>query len=105
MPHFSVEKEGRILAVYLQPQPDDTVPRFEFEKHMSSLMGMPPRWPDSTRSISELRVSLRLIPNGIFSNMQSPHTVHLDIIGLSGVSGCWTLGCLKKVMTLGLLLR
>ena len=34
MPHFSVEKEGRILAVYLQPQPDDTVPRFEFEKHI-----------------------------------------------------------------------
>ncbi|MDG0983679.1 MAG: YcjX family protein [Tateyamaria sp.] len=95
MPHFSVEKEGRILAVYLQPQPDDTVPRFEFEKHMSSLMGMPPRWPDSTRSISELRVSLRLIPNGIFSNMQSPHTVHLDIIDYPG-EWLLDLGLLEK---------
>ena len=29
--------EGRIEAAFLQPQPDDTVPRFEFESHLADL--------------------------------------------------------------------
>ncbi|MEQ3727687.1 MAG: YcjX family protein, partial [Tateyamaria sp.] len=62
MPHLLAASEGRISAAYLQPQPDDTVPRFDYEAHMGALTGQPPRWPDSTRAVSELRVSLRVKP-------------------------------------------
>lgn len=84
MPHLLAASEGRIAAAYLQPQPDDTVPRFDFETHMSALTGTPPHWPDSTRAVSELRVSLRVKPNGMLAGLQSPRTVHLDIIDYPG---------------------
>ena len=84
MPHLLAASEGRIAAAYLQPQPDDTVPRFDYESHMGALTGQPPRWPDSTRAVSELRVSLRVKPNGLLAGLQGPRTVHLDIIDYPG---------------------
>jgi hypothetical protein len=84
MPHLLAASEGRITAAYLQPQPDDTVPRFDYETHLAALTGTPPRWPDSTRAVSELRVSLRIKPNGLLAGLQSPRTVHLDIIDYPG---------------------
>ncbi|MEL6466992.1 MAG: YcjX family protein [Pseudomonadota bacterium] len=84
MPHLLAAREGRIAAAYLQPQPDDTVPRFDYEGHIGALTGQPPHWPDSTRAISELRVSLRVKPNGLLAGLQGPRTVHLDIIDYPG---------------------
>ena len=46
-------------TVYLQPQPDDTLPRFEYEDHLAHLLGRDPSWPEGTRRISELRLSFR----------------------------------------------
>ena len=66
MAQLSAERDGRIEAAYLQPQPDDTVPRFDFENHLGALTGPEPHWPDSTRAVSELRLSLRLRPSGLF---------------------------------------
>lgn len=84
MPHLLAASEGRIAAAYLQTQPDDTVPRFDYEAHMGALTGTPPRWPDSTRAVSELRVSLRVKPNGLLAGLQGPRTIHLDIIDYPG---------------------
>lgn len=84
MPHLLAASEGRIDAAFLQPQPDDTVPRFDFETHMSALTGQPPHWPDSTRAVSELRVSLRVKPNGLLAGLQGPRTLHVDIIDYPG---------------------
>ncbi|MGR3804977.1 YcjX family GTP-binding protein [Marinibacterium profundimaris] len=78
------EAEGRISAAFLQPQPDDTVPRFEFEDHLHALTGPSPHWPDSTRAVSELRLSLRVRPSGLLGGLQGPRTVHLDIIDYPG---------------------
>jgi predicted YcjX-like family ATPase len=75
---------GRIEAAFLQPQPDDTVPRFEFESHLAAMTGPEPYWPESTRSISELRLSLRVRPNGLLSGLSGPRTVHLDIVDYPG---------------------
>ncbi len=77
-------QEGRIAASFLQPQPDDTVPRFDYEAHLGDLSGPEPRWPDSTRAISELRLSLRVKPSGLLAGFQSPRTVHLDIVDYPG---------------------
>ncbi len=84
MPHLLAASEGRIAAAYLQTQPDDTVPRFDYETHIGALTGQPPRWPDSTRAVSELRVSLRVKPNGLLAGLQGPRTIHLDIIDYPG---------------------
>ena len=77
-------QEGRIAAAFLQPQPDDTVPRFDYEAYLSALSGPAPHWPDSTRAISELRLSLRVKPAGLLAGLQGPRTVHLDIVDYPG---------------------
>ncbi|MGI3168706.1 YcjX family protein [Pseudooceanicola sp. C21-150M6] len=84
MPGLLAQSEGRILSAYLQPQPDDTVPRFEFESHLAALTGAEPHWPESTRAISELRLSLRVKPHGLLSAFQGPRVVHLDIVDYPG---------------------
>lgn len=84
MPQLLAASEGRIEAAYLQPQPDDTVPRFDYETHLAALTGPTPHWPDSTRAISELRLSLRVRPSGLLAGLQGPRTVHLDIVDYPG---------------------
>ncbi|KCV83047.1 hypothetical protein ATO10_05537 [Actibacterium atlanticum] len=75
---------GAIQTAYLQPQPDDTVPRFDYETHLAALTGATPHWPDSTRAVSELRLSLRVQPSGLLGGLSGPRTVHLDIVDYPG---------------------
>ena len=84
MPGLLAASEGRIEAAFLQPQPDDTVPRFDYENHLAALTGPTPHWPDSTRAISELRLSLRVRPNGLLAGFHGPRTIHLDIVDYPG---------------------
>ena len=76
--------EGRVLGAYLQPQPDVTVPRFDYENHRAALLGPNPHWPESTRAVSELRLSLKVQPAGLLAGLQKPRTVHLDIVDYPG---------------------
>ena len=39
LPFFSAQAEGRLASAYLQPQPDDAVPRFDYEAHLAALGG------------------------------------------------------------------
>ena len=60
LPLFSAQASGRIASATLSPQPDDAVPRFEYETHLSALTGggkpgSPAKWqrtirPSTTRS-------------------------------------------------------
>ena len=84
MPQLLAAANGAIRTAYLQPQPDDTVPRFPFEDHMARLLAPEPSWPEGTRSVSELRLSLRVQPTGLLSGLSGPRTVHLDIIDYPG---------------------
>jgi predicted YcjX-like family ATPase len=54
-PVFEALSEGRIARARLAPQPDDAVPRFDYESHVRALVG-DRVWPESTRQISELRL-------------------------------------------------
>ncbi len=76
--------EGRIEAVFLQPQPDVTVPRFDYEAHLAALTGATPHWPQSTTQVSELRLSFRVRPGGLLAGMRRPRIVHLDIVDYPG---------------------
>ena len=84
MPQLKAAAQGRIEAVYLQPQPDLTLPRFAYEDHLAALTGDAPHWPDSTRAISELRLSFRTRAGGFFGGFRGPQTLHLDIVDYPG---------------------
>ena len=43
MTQLQAQAQGRIQAVYLQPQPDLTLPRFDYEAHLAALTGDNPR--------------------------------------------------------------
>ncbi|MBC8013877.1 MAG: YcjX family protein, partial [Methyloceanibacter sp.] len=34
LPFFDAAAQGRVVRAYLEPQPDEIVPRFEYEKHL-----------------------------------------------------------------------
>lgn len=84
MPQLVAAADGRIEAAYLQPQPDDTVARFAYEENLAALTGPTPHWPDNTRGVSELRLSLKVRPTGILAGMRAARTVHLDIVDYPG---------------------
>ena len=54
-PVFEPFASGRIVRARLEPQPDDAVPRFDYESHVHTLV-TDRRWPNSTVDISELRL-------------------------------------------------
>jgi predicted YcjX-like family ATPase len=77
-PVFEAMNSGRIARAGLAPQPDDAVPRFDYENHLRTLIEER-RWPSSTVDISELRLVVeyqRL--NG------ADRTLTLDIVDYPG---------------------
>ena len=74
---FSIE------SVFLQPHPDDTVPRFGYEENLDKMIGTNQGWPDSTRKMSKLRLSLRIRRKGLKA-LSRPSVIHLDITDFPG---------------------
>lgn len=78
LPVFRAMHEGRIASARLEPQPDDGVPRFDYEGHLATLVD-DRRWPESTRRISELRLAIDYAP------ARGGHrTLTLDIVDYPG---------------------
>ena len=98
MPQLLGAANGAIVATYLQPQPDDTTPRFDYETHLAALTADAPYWPQSTRMVSQLRVSLKVQPTGLLGGLSGPRTVHLDIVDYPG-EWLLDLGLLEKSYT------
>ena len=84
MPQLLAAADGSIRTAFLQPQPDDTLPRFDYEANLARLTAKEPTWPSGTRRISELRLSFRIEPRGAFSGLRRARTVHLDIVDYPG---------------------
>ncbi|MEM7643424.1 MAG: YcjX family protein [Pseudomonadota bacterium] len=74
----------RIEAAFLEPQPDDTVPRFDYERHLAALTARDPHWPDSTRAVSQLRLSMKVRSGGLLSGFRGSRVMHLDIVDYPG---------------------
>src|SRR5437588_4764735 len=69
---------GRTARARLEPQPDDAVPRFDYENHVRTLIEER-RWPNSTVDISELRLVIDYQrQNG------ADRTLTLDIVDYPG---------------------
>jgi len=84
LPFFSAVSDGRLSRAYLQPQPDDDLPRFAYERHVAALTAQAPEWPQSTRRISQLRVTLEVSPRSAWAKLIGTHTMHVDIVDYPG---------------------
>ena len=84
LPFFAAHAQGRIRKAYLEPQPDDAVPRFDYEGHVDMLRADPPQWPESTRRIAELRVTIEYEPSRRLRRTIGPARLHLDIVDYPG---------------------
>lgn len=76
-PVFDAMASGRVSEARLAPQPDDAVPRFDYENHLRALAAR--RWPESTRRISELRLVIEYQ-----SQRGAMRTLTLDIVDYPG---------------------
>ncbi|MBO9098580.1 MULTISPECIES: YcjX family GTP-binding protein [unclassified Rhizobium] len=83
LPLFEAMQSGRISAVRLEQQPDDAVPRFQYEDHIRALV-KDRIWPDSTRAISELRITLEYQSASGWNRIFSPGRLSIDIVDYPG---------------------
>ncbi len=84
MPVFEAHAQGRITRAYLEPQPDDDLPRFAYEPHLAALTAKQRAWPEGTRRISQLRITLEYEPRGFFARNFSSGKLHIDIVDYPG---------------------
>ena len=84
LPFFRPQGEGRLRRAWLEPQPDDDVPRFQIEEHLGALMADPPRWPASTRRISQLRLTLEYAPASLWRHVTGSRRLAVDIVDYPG---------------------
>jgi uncharacterized protein len=87
LPVFRVQAEGRLVRGTLAPQPDDAVPRFAYEEHIATLTGPDGQserraWPESTKRISELRLTMEFERETGFGRRRSQ--VAIDIVDYPG---------------------
>ena len=83
LPFFEAQKSGRISAARLEHQPDDAVPRFQYEDHIDALV-RERIWPDSTRAISEMRLTIEYESASGWNRMFSSGKLSVDIIDYPG---------------------
>ena len=84
LPQFSASEQDRIELVYLNPQPNDTNSRFDYETHLAQLCAHPPSWPENTNGISTLRLTQKLRPTGLLSGLRGSVEQHIDIVDYPG---------------------
>lgn len=83
LPMFEARKSGRISRALLEQQPDDAVPRFQYEDHIAALVD-DRIWPDSTRAISEMRLTIEYESASGWNRMFSAGRLSIDIVDYPG---------------------
>jgi hypothetical protein len=84
LPGFAPLADGRFIGAQLAESPDAGIPRFAYEQHLAALTGACPHWPESTRRISQLRLTLKFRSGAWWSGWAGTSTLHLDIVDYPG---------------------
>lgn len=84
LPGFAALTEGRFIGARLAEHPDAGIPRFAYEQHLAALTAKDPHWPESTRKISQLRLTLKFQSKRWVSGMFGPTVLNLDIVDYPG---------------------
>jgi uncharacterized protein len=80
---FEPWRNGRMASAKLEPQPDDAIPRFGYENHIRELLETRV-WPQSTRAISQLRVTIEYQSASGWNRMFAPGRLSIDIVDYPG---------------------
>jgi predicted YcjX-like family ATPase len=83
LPLFEAHASGRISRAELKPQPSMNLPRFQYEGHIRTLLEKR-QWPDSTRAISEVRLTIHYESASAWSRRFGAGTLNLDIVDYPG---------------------
>ncbi len=83
LPVFEAMRSCRVSNVRLEPQPDDAIPRFQYEDHIQALV-RDRIWPESTRAISELRITLDYQSASGWGRWFSRGRLAIDIVDYPG---------------------
>ncbi len=83
LPLLRAYSSGRVTGARLEPQPDDAVPRFDYESHVRALVDER-IWPESTRQISELRLTVAFESASFLGRTLGSGRLHLDIVDYPG---------------------
>ena len=83
LPMFEAAHSGRLARSVLEPQPDDAVPRFQYEDHAARMI-TDRIWQDSTRAISELRLVIEYESASGWNRFFSGGRLCLDIVDYPG---------------------
>ena len=83
LPLFDAYAGGRLTDARLMPQPDDAVPRFDYEAHVADLVDRR-IWPNSTRRISELRLTIEYESARVLKRVLGRGRLNLDIVDYPG---------------------
>lgn len=84
LPFFEPAAQGRLRRAYLEPQPDDDVPRFDYERHLAEFLNKSPKWPQSTRRLSQLRLTIEFEPQAVLDRALGRDKLHVDIVDYPG---------------------
>lgn len=85
LPFLSVLQENRLLGVITAQQKDLSVTSFQYEKGIQALSHNPPSWPESTETISQLRLKFRFKRSPGLAKLFGTHgTLTLDITDYPG---------------------
>lgn len=83
LPLFEPVRSGRVSKIRLEPQPDDAIPRFQYEDHIEALVRNR-IWPESTRAISQLRITLDYESASGWGRLFSAGRLSIDIVDYPG---------------------
>ena len=87
LPVLQAHAQGRLIGARLEHQPDDAVPSFGYGDHLAALTGggegpSARHWPQSTRRISQLRLTLQY--ERASGWLQGPRELTIDIVDYPG---------------------
>ncbi|EEX92574.1 hypothetical protein VIOR3934_04959 [Vibrio orientalis CIP 102891 = ATCC 33934] len=85
LPLFAASRDKRLVGAKREPQTNMMVPRFAYDDAMEHVHSTPPKWPEPTRDVSEIRLALKYKPKKKTKKLfGSTSTLHIDIIDYPG---------------------
>ena len=85
LPLFEASRNKQLLGAKRIPQTNLMVPRFDYDLAIEQLNSTPPKWPEPTRDVSEIRLAIRFKPKkGARRLLKSTSTLYLDIVDYPG---------------------
>ncbi|PWI34772.1 nucleoside triphosphate hydrolase [Vibrio albus] len=85
LPLLLSARDKNLIGAKRVPQSNMMVPRFAYDEAIDALHSQPPKWPEPTRDVSEIRLAIRFRPQkGAKKWLAKSSTLYLDIIDYPG---------------------